>query len=131
MGFLDVDDVERDAIVVGAVEAVERGNLPAEGGSSVAAEDEHDGLAAMGGEFHAGGIVGSGQVEVGSGVAGLERAGASRSRFFRCGARRSSLVLSLLSSGRPCSGRSFGMPVWNASGRTRTCSTPIERKNSR
>jgi hypothetical protein len=42
--FLDVDDVERRAVLVFRVEFVEGGNLPPEGRSSVAAEDEHDGL---------------------------------------------------------------------------------------
>jgi hypothetical protein len=42
--LLDVDDVECDAVLVLPVKPVERGNLPAEWRSSIAAEDEDDGL---------------------------------------------------------------------------------------
>lgn len=44
MGFLNVNDVEGRPILVLIVKLVERGNLPAKGRSSVAAEDEHNGL---------------------------------------------------------------------------------------
>jgi hypothetical protein len=40
--FGDVDDQEGDAALVLLVELVEGGSLPSEGGSGVAAEDEHD-----------------------------------------------------------------------------------------
>ena len=39
----NVDDEKRDAIFVLVVQTVERGNLPAKGRSSVAAEDQHYG----------------------------------------------------------------------------------------
>ena len=45
VSFLDVDDKEIDLIAVLAVELIEGGNLPPEGRSSVAPEDEHHGLA--------------------------------------------------------------------------------------
>ena len=45
VSLLDVDDEEIDLIAVLAVELVERGNLPPEGRSCVATEDEHHGLA--------------------------------------------------------------------------------------
>jgi len=44
MGFENVDGQEADFSVVVVVELVEGGNLPPEGRSSVAAEDEDDGL---------------------------------------------------------------------------------------
>jgi hypothetical protein len=40
----DVDDQERDLLVVLVIELVEGGNLPPKGRSSVAAEDKHDRL---------------------------------------------------------------------------------------
>jgi hypothetical protein len=40
VGFGDVDDYELDLTFVLGVELVERGNLPAEGRSGVAAEDQ-------------------------------------------------------------------------------------------
>jgi hypothetical protein len=45
MRFGDVDHQERDLLSVLLVELVESGNLPPEGRSSVAAEDEHNRLA--------------------------------------------------------------------------------------
>jgi len=44
--FQDINHIERRAILVPFVELVERGNLPAEGWSGVASEDEHHGLRA-------------------------------------------------------------------------------------
>ena len=44
MGFEDVDDQKRDVVSILIVELVEGGNLPPEGRSGVAAEDEDDGL---------------------------------------------------------------------------------------
>jgi len=42
--FENVDDEERDSLTVLVVELVESGNLPPEGRSGVAAENEHDGF---------------------------------------------------------------------------------------
>ena len=42
VSFLDIDDEEIDLIAVLAVELIESGNLPPEGRSSIATEDEHD-----------------------------------------------------------------------------------------
>jgi hypothetical protein len=42
--LLDVDDVELGAVLIFLVKFIEGGNLPPEGRSSVASEDEHDGL---------------------------------------------------------------------------------------
>lgn len=44
MGLLDVDDEEIDAVTILAVERIEGGNLPPERRSSIAPEDQHDGL---------------------------------------------------------------------------------------
>ena len=44
VGFGDVDHQKRDAILILLVEFIEGGNLPPEWRSSVAAEDQHDGL---------------------------------------------------------------------------------------
>ncbi len=44
MRLLNVDDEEIDAVTILAVERVEGGNLPPEGRSSIAPEDQHDGL---------------------------------------------------------------------------------------
>ena len=46
MRLLDVDDVEGRQIVIRLVKLVERGNLPAEWRSGIAAEDEDDGTLA-------------------------------------------------------------------------------------
>jgi hypothetical protein len=52
--LLDVDDEELGVAAVLLVEPIERGNLPAERRSGVAAEDQHDGaLAAERRELHA------------------------------------------------------------------------------
>ena len=45
MRFRDVDDEETNFVLVLIVKLVESGNLPPEGRSSVAAEDEDNGLA--------------------------------------------------------------------------------------
>ena len=72
----DVNDQESDALVVLFVEFIESGNLPPEGWSSVAAEDQHDGLVRrQSGELHMRGLVERGQREVRSGVAGMELTG--------------------------------------------------------
>jgi hypothetical protein len=44
MGLSDVDDQETCAVLVFLVELVEGGNLPPEGRSSIAAENQHNGL---------------------------------------------------------------------------------------
>jgi hypothetical protein len=44
MGFGDVDDQETRAVLVLLVELVEGGNLPPEGRSSIAAENQHNWL---------------------------------------------------------------------------------------
>jgi hypothetical protein len=44
MGLGDVDDQETRALLVFLVELVEGGNLPPEGRSSIAAENQHDRL---------------------------------------------------------------------------------------
>jgi hypothetical protein len=46
MGLEDVDGVERDIVSVLLVQFVERGNLPPEGRSGVAAKDKYHGLPA-------------------------------------------------------------------------------------
>jgi hypothetical protein len=45
MSFGNVDDQERNLVPVSIVKLVEGGNLPPEGGSSVAAKDHYDRLA--------------------------------------------------------------------------------------
>ena len=47
VSLLNVDDVERDAILVSIIKAIELGNLPAKGRSSIAAEDQGDGALAI------------------------------------------------------------------------------------
>ena len=42
VGFLDINHVERGALFVFLVEAIELGNLPAKRRSTVAAEDQYD-----------------------------------------------------------------------------------------
>ena len=75
MRFLNVDDVERHAIFVLFVELIERGNLPAKRRSSVAAENEDDGLlAAERREANFGGAVGGHQLKIGGRIADAERA---------------------------------------------------------
>ena len=59
MRLLNVDDIECDAIAVGVVQPIQLGNLPAEGRSSVAAEDQDDGpLAPLVGERDGAGVAG-------------------------------------------------------------------------
>jgi hypothetical protein len=54
----DIDDQEGDALVVLVIEFVETGNLPPEGRSSIAAEDQHDRLVRrQGREVNIGGLV--------------------------------------------------------------------------
>lgn len=75
MGLLDVDDVKGDAILMGVVKPVERGNLPAKRRSSVAAEDEDDGaFAPLIGESYFGAMVEGGEGEVPGGVVEVEAA---------------------------------------------------------
>lgn len=77
VGFLDVDDVEVDAIAVLAIELVEGGNLPPEGRSSIAAEDEDNGFGGeLGRESDAAFAVVGFEQEVGGGRAKGEAAGA-------------------------------------------------------
>ena len=76
VGLLNVDDVEGDAILVGGLEAVELGNLPAKRRSSVAAEDEGNGpFAPLLGEANPGAVIRGWQVEIRSGIAGGELSG--------------------------------------------------------
>jgi len=65
--LLDVDDVERDPIVIGAIETIERGHRPAERRSRVAAKNENDrAIAFIRGERDAPGtVLGRAQVEIG------------------------------------------------------------------
>jgi hypothetical protein len=44
VGFADVDDEERRGVAIALIDRVQGGNLPPEGRSRVAAEDEDDGL---------------------------------------------------------------------------------------
>ena len=77
MCLFDVDDVESGAVAITAVQIVEGGNLPPEGRSSVAAEDQHDGaLSAMLGQADTGRSVVRLQVKVRCGVAVGKRAAA-------------------------------------------------------
>jgi len=70
----DVNDVERRAIFVLLVEFVEGGNLPPEGRSGVAAEDEDDRLlAAHGRQLKMALVIGAFEREIRSGVANSER----------------------------------------------------------
>jgi hypothetical protein len=75
MGFEDVDREEGDLLTVLIVELVEGRNLPPEGRSGVAAEDQNDGLM-EGGQLDAVGLIQFQEVEVGGGIAGLEMSGA-------------------------------------------------------
>jgi len=77
MGFENVDDQERHAALILIVEAVEGGNLPPEGWSGVAAEDQDDWL--LGSErreLDALGFVELHQREIGSGITVTQSAGA-------------------------------------------------------
>jgi hypothetical protein len=77
MRFADIDDVERGTVLELLVEDVELGNLPAKGGSSVAAEDQDHGLLiAKGRQFHWRRAVYRLEGEVRGGVADFEMAGA-------------------------------------------------------
>ena len=77
VGFLDVYDKERRAVLVLLIELVEGGNLPPEGRSSVTAEDEHDGLhAAEGRELDTRFLVLGFEREVGRGITDLQMSGA-------------------------------------------------------
>ena len=77
MSFANIDDIERHPVLVRFVELVERGNLPAKGWSSIAAEDEDDGIfVAKGREPRRRGALQRFKREVGRGVAGLKMAGA-------------------------------------------------------
>ena len=77
VSLLDVDDEEIDLIAVLAVELVESGNLPPEGRSSVATEDEHHGLAgeSIGKPDAVVAVVGF-EMEIGGGGTDLEGASA-------------------------------------------------------
>jgi hypothetical protein len=82
MGFGNVDREEGDAILILVVELVEGGNLPPIGRSSVAAEDEDDGLRGVQlGELYDAGFVLFREGKVGRLVADFEitRAGVSPS----------------------------------------------------
>jgi hypothetical protein len=73
MRLADVNDVERRAILVLLVEFIEGGNLPPEGRSGVAAEDEDDRLlAAQGGQLKMALVVGAFERKIRSGVAYAE-----------------------------------------------------------
>jgi hypothetical protein len=75
MGLKNVDGEEGHLLAVLIVELVEGRNLPPEGRSSVAAEDEDDGLVECR-ELNAVGLIQFEEVEVGGGIAGLEVASA-------------------------------------------------------
>jgi hypothetical protein len=63
--FLDVNNVEGDAVLILPVKLVERGNLPAEWRSSITAEDEDDGLLAVkGAQSDFGFLIQSAQMEI-------------------------------------------------------------------
>ena len=77
MSFQDVDGVKGDFVFVLIVELVEGRNLPPEGRSGVAAEDEDDRLlAAEGTELNMSRLVEGGESEVGSHITGLNRTSA-------------------------------------------------------
>jgi hypothetical protein len=79
VGFQNLNHVENRPVFVLVVELVERGNLPAKRRSGITPEDEHHGLLpAERGELDSGVLIGSGQVEVRSGIAHVE---ASRPRY--------------------------------------------------
>jgi hypothetical protein len=78
VGFEDVDRQERDLAVIVVVEFVESGNLPPEGRSSVAAEDEDNWLlGGERGELDGLALIELEEREVGRGVAGAEFPSAS------------------------------------------------------
>ena len=73
VGFLDIDDIERYAVLVFLVDLVENGNLPPERRSSIGAKDEHNrAVSQVGGELDAPGAILAGEIEIGGGVAGAE-----------------------------------------------------------
>jgi hypothetical protein len=58
MGLLNINNVEADAVTILVEQAIERGNLPAEWRSSVAAKNEDDGaVLQFGGEANGAGSV--------------------------------------------------------------------------
>jgi len=76
MSFADVDNIKLYPVLVLFIEVVERGNLPAKGRSSIAAEDQDDGaFIAEGREPHRRGPVERFEREIGCGVAGQKMAG--------------------------------------------------------
>ena len=77
MRFENVDDQKRDPVTVLVIELVEGRNLPPEGRSSVTAEEEYDGLLRRERrELDIGALIEFDQVEIGSGIAGMNLAGA-------------------------------------------------------
>ena len=73
----DVDNQERDLLVVLVIQLVEGGNLPPEGRSSVAAEDEDDRFrCGERGEFYIRRLVELDERKIGRRIAGLQIAGA-------------------------------------------------------
>jgi len=77
MRFEDVDHQERDAISILIVELVEGGNLPPEGRSSVAAENEDNRLLCReGGKLNAPALIQLQEIEIGGGIAWMQFAGA-------------------------------------------------------
>ncbi len=76
MRFDDVNNQEGDALAVLIIELVEGGNLPPEGRSSVAAEDEHDGLVGrQRRELNIRGLIERGQGKIRGGIAGTQMSG--------------------------------------------------------
>ena len=77
MGFEDVDHQEGDLAVVVVIQLVQSGNLPPKRWSSIAAEHEHNGLLRVEArELDAGAFVELEEIEIGSGIAETEFAGA-------------------------------------------------------
>ena len=75
MRLIDVNDEESHMVSVLLVELIERGNLPAKRRSSIAAEDEYDGLfAAKRREGDVARVVEQWKCEIGSSVADLQMA---------------------------------------------------------
>ena len=73
MRFANIYDVERGLILILLIKSVERGNLPAKRRSSVAAEDQHDGLrSAKTRQLNLRGAVRRFQRKVGGGIAHLQ-----------------------------------------------------------
>ncbi len=78
MSLRDVDDQEAGAVLELVIEFVEGGNLPPEGRSSVAAENQDHGLALVHGrELDVRALVELGQIEIRSGITNIQVSGTS------------------------------------------------------